>query len=164
MGQEQAKTTQSEPSTFSEPRMKIPKEGGLSPTCFNRFLLHENRHLKHLNNQLSGAKNENHQFAEPTSYITEWPIDDPNLKVTTGVCKSLYDKSCAATQVEPHEIKGMFCNCGVMFRGDLVDKPEFEPKTQQDCDQHFDKACIFDKKGNACQCPPDAKYKKGKAE
>ena len=68
MGNEQAKTTLSEPSTFSEPRMS----NGHLPLAFqNRFLLYENNYLRNVNN-LMNETDENHvskhvQFSEPAS-------------------------------------------------------------------------------------------------
>ena len=61
MGQEQGKTTMSEPS-FAEP------SGQHSLSIKNRFLLYENNYLRSINNLLSEIGQENHgnfQFAEP---------------------------------------------------------------------------------------------------
>merc|ERR1712227_964977 len=61
-GQEQGKTTMSEPS-FAE------NSGQHSLSIKNRFLLYENNYLRCINNLLSEIGQENHgnfQFAEPT--------------------------------------------------------------------------------------------------
>ena len=73
MGQEQTKTTLSEPSTFSEPRMS----NGHLPLAFqNRFLLYENNYLRNVNNLLNEIDDHHHHvhyvskhvlFSEPAS-------------------------------------------------------------------------------------------------
>ena len=147
MGQEQAKTTLSEPSMFSETRMSIPKNSHLSPTCFNRFLLHENSFLKDVNDLLSRPKHGNQQFAEPTPAITN------------ALCHSLYDDSCGVAGDNGAE----YCHCGNAWNENERDGPSFRPKSQQDCDQHYDKACKWDDVWTVCNCPGDASKKQGKS-
>ena len=88
MGQEQGKTTMSEPA-FAE------NSGQHSLSIKNRFLLYENNYLRCINNLLSEIGQENHghfQFAEPMDSANN-KLDRPNFcrfPPTPGLCQAAF--------------------------------------------------------------------------
>ena len=153
MGQEQAKTTQSEPTTFAENLKGIPTGGQHSLIIQNRFLLYENNYLRCVNNlldEIGEGKKGNLQFSEPDQGSAP---DDLAVTVSQAIleCGKQWDpETCKAVTLDPVTKKPIGCECGTKA---IHGKYPFS--SQKDCDE-----CEFipalhptDSYKGYCRCP-----------
>ena len=131
MGQEQGKTTMSEPS-FAE--NSAPHSLGIK----NRFLLYENNYLRNVNNLLSEIREENHvkpQFAEP----------EGDHSADIRACQNMYAKNCGPDYKVGEQVMSS-CMCGAWKAGE-----EPHIKSQADCEK-VGTGCKYTE-DNMCLCP-----------